>query len=96
MRCSIVSENDPRRFYESSAAWIIIGIIAAVAIILGVIVAFGSSLFPCGSQGMGSSSETAIESATSGPGHNTTAGGNVPAENRGEVVSNATTVPRGD
>lgn len=80
-----MSENSERRFYRGSARWIIIGIIAAVVIIFGVIVAFGSLLFPVG-PGIGTSPETADESATSGPGHNTTAGGDFPEE----VVSNGT------
>ena len=84
-----MSENDERRFYRGSAGWIIVGIIAAVAIILGVVMAFGSMLFP-GGPGIQTQSETADESATSGPGHNTTAGGSVPLENSQEVVTNAT------
>ena len=80
-----MSENNERRFYRGSAQWIIIGIIAAVAIIFGVIVAFGSLLFPVGPE-IGTSPETADESATSGPGHNTTAGGDIPEQG----VTNAT------
>jgi hypothetical protein len=85
-----MSENNERRFYRGSAGWVIIGIIAAAAIILGVIMAFGSMLFP-GGPGIQTQSETADESATSGPGHNTTAGGSAPLENsEEEVVTNAT------
>ena len=84
-----MSENNERRFYGGSAGWIIIGIIAAVAVILGVIMAFGAILFP-GGPGVEPQSETADESATSGPGHNTTAGGSVPLENPQEAVTNAT------
>lgn len=80
-----MSKNNERRFYRGSARWIIIGIIAAVAIIFGVVVAFGSLLFPVG-PGIGTSPETADESATSGPGHNTTAGGSISEE----VVTNTT------
>ena len=69
-----MSENNERRFYRGSAGWIIIGIIAGVAVILGVIMAFGPILSP-GGPGIETQSETADESATSGPGHNTTAGG---------------------
>ncbi|MDQ4101517.1 MAG: hypothetical protein M3115_04960 [Thermoproteota archaeon] len=88
-----MSENNERRFYRGSAKWVIIGIIAAVVVIFGVIVAFGSSLFPGGGQGIETSSESALESATSGPGHNTTADGSVPAEGPEQVVSNATDAP---
>lgn len=82
-------EDSERKFYRGSAGWIIIGIIAAVAVILGVIMAFGAILFP-GGPGVEPQSETADESATSGPGHNTTAGGSVPLENPQEAVTNAT------
>ncbi|HEX2107412.1 MAG TPA: hypothetical protein VHF28_06745 [Nitrososphaera sp.] len=88
-----MSENNEGRFYRGSAKWVIVGIIAAVVIIFGVILAFGSSLFPSGGQGIETASETADESATSGPGHNTTADGSVPAEGPEQVVSNATDAP---
>ncbi len=84
-----MSENNERKFYRGSAGWIIIGIIAAVAVILGVIMAFGSILSPSG-PGIGTPSETADESATSGPGHNTTAGGSIPVQNPEQDVTNAT------
>jgi hypothetical protein len=85
-----VSENNERRFYKGSAGWIIIGIIAAVAVILGTIMAFSSILlFPAG-PGIEPQSETANESATSGPGPNTTAGGSVPLENPQEALTNTT------
>jgi len=85
-----MSENNERRFYRGSAGWIIIGVIAGVAVILGVIMAFGAILFPSG-PGVGTPSETADESATSGPGHNTTAGGSVPLQNsEGVAVTNDT------
>jgi len=78
-----MSEDDQRRFYRGSARWIIIGIVAAVAVIFVVVVAFGSALFPSAPTA-GMQSETADESATSGPGHNTTmAGGNDALENEG-------------
>ncbi|MDQ3888496.1 MAG: hypothetical protein M3251_04405 [Thermoproteota archaeon] len=67
-------EDNERRFYRGSARWIIIGIVAAVAVIFVVVVAFGSTLFPSAPRAA-VQSETADESATSGPGHNTTMGG---------------------
>ncbi len=71
-----MSENNQRRFYRGSAGWIFIGIVASVAVIFEVVVAFGSALFPSAPRAA-MQSETADESATSGPGHNTTmAGGN--------------------
>lgn len=77
-----MAEDDQRRFYRGSARWIIIGIIAAVAVIFVVVVAFGSALFPSAPRAA-MQSETADESATSGPGHNTTmAGGNDALENQ--------------
>jgi hypothetical protein len=42
-----MAEDNQRRFYRGSARWIIIGIVAAVAVIFVVVVAFGSTLFPC-------------------------------------------------
>ena len=83
-------EDSKRKFYRGSAGWIIIGIVAAVAVIFVVIVAFGSILFPSGPR-TGTQSETADESATSGPGHNTTAGGDEPLESQEDAV--ASTVP---
>ena len=77
-----MAEDDQRRFYRGSARWIIIGIVAAVAVIFVVVVAFGSALFPSAPRAA-MQSETADESATSGPGHNTTmAGGNDASENQ--------------
>ena len=87
-----MSENNERRFYKGSAGWIIIGIIAGVAVILGLIMAFGPILSP-GGPGTGSQSETADESATSGPGHNTTAGGSTQVENPEEAIVTNDTVP---
>ena len=84
-----MSKNNERRFYRGTAGWIIIGIIASAAVILGVIMAFSSILNP-GGPAIEPQSETADESATSGPGHNTTAGGSVPLENPQEAVTNAT------
>ena len=85
-------EDNERRFYRGSARWIIIGIVAAVAVIFVVVVAFGSTLFPSGPR-TGMQWETADESATSGPGHNTTMGGgrNEPLESQEEAV--ASTAP---
>jgi hypothetical protein len=85
-------EDNERRFYRGSARWIIIGIVAAVAVIFVVVVAFGSTLFPSGPR-TGMQSETADESATSGPGHNTTmdSGRNEPLESQEEAV--ASTAP---
>jgi hypothetical protein len=73
--CSVMPEDNERRFYRGSARWIIIGIVAALAVIFVVVVAFGSTLFPSGPRTGGMQSETADQSATSGPGHNTTTGG---------------------
>jgi hypothetical protein len=89
--CSIMPEDSERRFYKGSAGWIIIGIVAVVAVIFVVVVAFGSTLFPSG-PGTGTQSETADESATSGPGHNTTTtAGNEPMESQEDAV--ASTAP---
>jgi hypothetical protein len=87
-----MSENNERRFYKGSAGWIIIGIIAGVAVILGLIMAFGPILSP-GGPGIATQSETADESATSGPGHNTTAGGSIQVENPEEDIVTNDTVP---
>lgn len=84
-----MSKNNERRFYRGTAGWIIIGIIASAAVILGVIMAFSSILNP-GGPAIEPQSETADESATSGPGPNTTAGGSVPLENPQEAATNAT------
>jgi hypothetical protein len=79
-----MAEDNQRRFYRGSARWIIIGIVAAVAVIFVVVVAFGSTLFPSASR-TEMQSETADESATSGPGHNTTMGaGDDPLESQEE------------
>ena len=40
-----MSEKSERRFYKGSARWIIVGIIAALAIIFIVAMAFGSTIF---------------------------------------------------
>ncbi len=78
--------EDDSRLYRGNARWVIIGIIAAVAIGFAVFVAFGSALFPA-TGGAGPATETAMESATSGPGHNTT-GATEPPENVGAASSN--------
>lgn len=91
--CSTMPEDNERRFYRGSARWIIIGIVAAVAVIFVVVVAFGSALFPSGPR-TGMQSETADESATSGPGHNTTTtGGNEALESPEEEEAVASTAP---
>jgi hypothetical protein len=84
-----MSKNNERRFYTGTAGWIIIGIIASAAVILGVIMAFSSILNP-GGPAIEPQSETVDDSATSGAGPNTTAGGSVPLENPQEAVANAT------
>ncbi|HEX2472037.1 MAG TPA: hypothetical protein VHJ59_04745 [Nitrososphaera sp.] len=85
-------KDSERRSFRGSAGWIIIGIVAAVAVIFVVVVAFGSTLFPTGPR-TGVQSETADESATSGPGHNTTttSGEDEPLESQDEAV--ASTAP---
>ena len=82
-------ENNERRFYRGTAGWIIIGIIAAIAVILGVIMAFSSILNP-GGPAIETQSDTTDELATNGPGSNTTADGSVPLENPQEAITNAT------
>jgi hypothetical protein len=86
--CYIMSEDSERRSHRGSAGWIIVGIVAGLAVIFIVVIAFSSTLFPSG-PGSGGPSETADQSATSGPGHNTTtAGGNVPSGSQDEAVAN--------
>jgi hypothetical protein len=51
--------------------WVIAGGIAALAIAFAAVAVFSPSIFPGPSSGQGPGTETAIESATSGPGHNT-------------------------
>jgi hypothetical protein len=58
-----------RRF--GKAVWIIVGGIAALALAFAAIASFGPAIFP-NSREPGPDTETAEESATSGPGHNTT------------------------
>jgi hypothetical protein len=79
--------EDDSRLYRGSARWIIIGIIAAVAIGFAVFVAFGSALFPA-TGGTGPATETAMESATSGPGHNTTEATEPPEGGGGAAAGN--------
>ena len=82
-----MAEDNQRRFYRGSARWIIIGIVAAVAVIFVVVVAFGSTLFPSAPR-TEMQSETVDESATSGPGHNTTMGaGDDPLESQEGAVA---------
>jgi cytoskeletal protein RodZ len=86
--CYIMSEDSERRSHRGSARWIIVGIVAGLAVISIVVIAFSSTLFPSGPRAEGPP-ETADQSATSGPGHNTTtAGGNVPSETQDEAVAN--------
>jgi hypothetical protein len=83
----MAEDNNQHRFYRGSARWIIIGIVAVAAVIFVVVVAFGSTLFPSDLR-TETQSEGADESATSGPGHNTTmgsgSGGDVPLESQEE------------
>ena len=96
-----MSENNERRFYRGSARWVIIGIIAAFAVIFVIVVAFGSTLFPSGPRTGEMQSETGEQSATSGPGHNTTetattAGGGEPLGSQEDAVAgNITTTNPG-
>jgi hypothetical protein len=86
--CYLMSEDSERRSHRGSARWIIVGIVAGLAVISIVVIAFSSTLFPSGPRAEGPP-ETADQSATSGPGHNTTtAGGNVPSETQDEAVAN--------
>lgn len=59
-----------RRF--GKATWIIVGGISGLAIAFGAVAFFGSAIIPGINEASGPASETARESATSGPGHNTT------------------------
>jgi hypothetical protein len=79
-----MSKDSERRSHRGSAGWIIVGIVAGLAVIFIVVLAFGSTLFPS-EPGAGGPLETADQSATSGPGHNTTtAGGDVSLESQDE------------
>ena len=94
-----MSENNKRRFYRGSARWAIIGIVAALAVIFVIVVAFGSTLLPSGPKTGGIQSETADQSATSGPGHNTTetttAGGAEPLGSQEDAVAGSNTTNPG-
>src|SRR5215210_4276768 len=46
--CYRMSEDSERRSHRGSARWIIVGIVAGIAAIFVVVVAFGSTLFPSG------------------------------------------------
>ena len=59
-----------RRF--GKATWVIVGGIAALAIAFAAVAVYGSTIMQGADDATGPSSETARESATSGPGHNTT------------------------
>jgi hypothetical protein len=82
-----MSENSERRFYKGSAKWIIVGIIAALAITFIVAMTLGSTIFPGGPKA-GIQSETADQSATSGPGHNTTESGGAAIQSQQGVAPN--------
>ncbi len=83
-----MSEDNGLRSHRGSAGWIIVGIVAGLAIIFIVVITFSSTLFPIGPKA-GGPSETPNQSATSGPRHNTTtAGGNVPLESQDRAVAN--------
>lgn len=83
-----MSEDNERRPHRGSAGWIIVGIVAGLAIIFIVVITFSSTLFLSGPK-PGGPSETPDQSATSGPGHNTTTGGgNVPLESQDGAVAN--------
>jgi hypothetical protein len=93
----MAEDNNQGRFDRGSARWIIIGIVAAVAVIFVVVLAFGSTLFPSVPR-TETQSETADESATSGPGHNTTMGGgsgDVPLESQEEGGQAVASIPPG-
>ncbi|HKU50115.1 MAG TPA: hypothetical protein VJP79_09210 [Nitrososphaera sp.] len=63
--------NSGRRF--GKATWIIVGVIAVLAIVFGVVAVFGSDTDQNkADNSTGQETETAQESSTSGPGHNTT------------------------
>jgi hypothetical protein len=81
-------EDSEHRFYRGTAGWIIIGIIAAIVVIFAVFLAFGSTIFPS-RPGSGVQSETAQESATSGPGHNTTEASQPVQSGNESITSNA-------
>ena len=82
-----MSEDRARRSHKGSAGWIIVGIVAGLAVIFIVVIAFSSTLFPSGPRA-GAPSETADQSATSGPGHNTTASGGAPLGSQDNAVAN--------
>lgn len=91
-----MSENNERRFYRGSARWLIIGIVTALGAIIVSVVAFGSTSFLSGPRAEGIQSETADQSATSGPGHNTTetattGGGQPVGSQEGPIASNNST-----
>ncbi|MDQ3837454.1 MAG: hypothetical protein M3270_11075 [Thermoproteota archaeon] len=84
-----MSKNSERKFYKGSARWIIVGIIAALAITFIVAMTLGSTIFPGGPKA-GIQSETADQSATSGPGHNTTNAGGAAIQGQQGVATNTT------
>jgi hypothetical protein len=89
--CYIMPEDSEHRFYRGTTGWVIIGIVAAIVVIFAVFVAFGSTIFPSG-PGAGVKSETAQESATSGPGHNTTEA-NQPVQSGNEGIATNASAP---
>jgi len=62
--------------FRGTGGWIVVGIIAAFIIGIAALFAFGPSIIPLGN---GPKTETGDESATSGPGHNTTQSAEPPA-----------------
>src|SRR5215216_5538760 len=46
--CYIMSEDSERKSHKGSAGWIIVGIVAGLAVIFIVVIAFSSTLFPSG------------------------------------------------
>jgi cytoskeletal protein RodZ len=85
--CDIMSEDRESRSHKGSAGWIIVGVVVGLAVIFIVVIAFSSTLFPSGPRA-GAPSETADQSATSGPGHNTTASGGAPLGSQDNAVAN--------
>ena len=48
-----MSEDRERRSHKGSAGWIIVGIVAGLAVIFIVVIAFSSTLFPGGPRAEG-------------------------------------------
>lgn len=77
------SIGNGRRF--GKATWIIVAGISGLAIAFAAVAVFGSAITQGANESSGPSAETARESATSGPGHNTT------SATAPELTSNAST-----